>query len=85
MSTRTDRKLTGSRALLTGALSLVMIPLYFVHAGPPPAGNVLVRNLLTVVIFTAFLVFVTGTRRMLAPVPAWPVTSPRCRASCTPR
>ncbi|MGA5303160.1 hypothetical protein ACPCHT_24745 [Nucisporomicrobium flavum] len=67
MFTRTDRKLTGSRALLTGALSLVMIPLYFVHAGPPPAGNVLVRNLLTVVIFTAFLVFVTGTRRMLGP------------------
>jgi type IV secretory pathway VirB2 component (pilin) len=62
-----DRKLTGSCAVLTGALSLVMIPLYFVYSGPPPAGNVLVRNLLTVVIFTAFLVFVTGARRMLGP------------------
>jgi hypothetical protein len=65
--TRSDRRLTGACALLTGALSLVMIPLYFIYSGPPPAGNVLTRSLLTVVIFTLFLIFVTGTRRMLGP------------------
>ncbi|GAA2217000.1 hypothetical protein ACFY2R_29365 [Micromonospora olivasterospora] len=67
MFTRADRRLTGACALLASALSLVMIPLYFIYSGPPPAGNVLTRNLLTVVIFTLFLLFVTGTRRMLGP------------------
>ncbi|GIM88939.1 hypothetical protein [Paractinoplanes toevensis] len=65
MFTRADRKLTGTCALLACALSLIMIPLYFVYAGPPPADNVLVRNLITVVTFAVFLVFVSGVRRML--------------------
>jgi hypothetical protein len=65
MSTSADRKLTGTCALLAGALSLVMIPLYFIYSGPPPASNVLLRNLVTIVTFTVFLVFVTGVRRIL--------------------
>jgi hypothetical protein len=65
MFTPADRKLTGTCAVLASALSLVMIPLYFVYSGPPPANNVLIRNLMTIVIFTVFLVFVTGVRRML--------------------
>lgn len=60
-----DRKITGTCALLTGALSLVMIPLYFIYSGPPPADNVLARDLVTVVTFTVFLIFVSGLRRML--------------------
>jgi type IV secretory pathway VirB2 component (pilin) len=65
MFTRADRTLTGACALLAGALSLVMIPLYFIYPGPPPADNVLIRDLMTVVIFTVFLVFISGARRML--------------------
>jgi type IV secretory pathway VirB2 component (pilin) len=61
-----DRKLTGICAVLVAALSLVMVPLYFVYSGPPPADNVLARNLTTVVVFTVFLVFTTGLRRLLA-------------------
>lgn len=65
MSTAADRKVTGICALLTTALSLVMIPLYFVYSGPPPAGNVLARVLVTVVTLVVFLVFVAGVRRVL--------------------
>jgi hypothetical protein len=65
--TGADRKLTGTCALLVGALSLVAVPLYFVYSGPPPADIVLVRDLLTVVIFAAFLIFVGGLRRVLGP------------------
>jgi hypothetical protein len=60
MFTRTDPKLTGTCALLAGALSLVMIPLYFIYQGPPPADNVLIRDLMTVIIFTVFLLFISG-------------------------
>lgn len=65
-STAADRKLTGTCGVLVGALSLVMVPLYFVYSGPPPAANVLARNLVTVVTFTLFLVFAAGLRRMSA-------------------
>jgi type IV secretory pathway VirB2 component (pilin) len=67
MFTAADRKVTGTSALLTTALSLVMIPLYFVYSGPPPAGNVLARDLITVVTATLFLVFVVGVRGLLGP------------------
>jgi type IV secretory pathway VirB2 component (pilin) len=65
--TAADRKVTGTSALLASALSLVMIPLYFVYSGPPPAGNVLVRVLVTVVVLALFMVFVAGARRILGP------------------
>jgi hypothetical protein len=61
-----DRLITGTCAVLVGALSLIMVPLYFVYSGPPPADNVLTRNLVTVVAFTLFLVFATGLRRLFA-------------------
>lgn len=60
-----DRRLTGACGVLVGLLSLVMVPLYFVYSGPPPADNVLSRNLVTVVVFTVFSVFVVGLRRLL--------------------
>jgi hypothetical protein len=63
--TATDRLVTGWAALLGGALSLVMVALYFVYSGPPPQSNVLTRNLITVATFTAFLVFAVGLGRML--------------------
>lgn len=63
--THSERRITGWAALLGGALSLVMIGLYFVYSGPPPESNVLSRNLITVATFTAFLVFAVGLGRML--------------------
>jgi type IV secretory pathway VirB2 component (pilin) len=62
--TTTDRRVTGACAALVGTLSLVMVPLYFVYSGPPPAGNVLSRNLVTVAVFTLFVVFAAGLRRL---------------------
>lgn len=64
MITAADRKLTGISAVLVGALSLVMVPLYFVYSGPPPANNVLARNLFTVAIFTIFLAYAVGLRQL---------------------
>ncbi len=51
--------------MLVAALSLIMVPLYFVYSGPPPANNVLTRNLITVLVFVLFLVFTVGLRRLL--------------------
>jgi len=65
MLSAADRKLTGVAGLLVGALSLVMVPLYFVYSGPPPANNVLARNLITVAVFTIYLVYAVGLRRLL--------------------
>jgi hypothetical protein len=62
---RTDRLVTGLAGLLGGAVSVLMVGLYFVYSGPPPLANVLTRTLLTVVTFTALLVFAVGVARML--------------------
>lgn len=60
-----DRRIAGISAVLVGALSLLMVPLYFVYSGPPPADNVLSRNLVTTLVFTVFLVFATSLKRVL--------------------
>lgn len=60
-----DRRISGISALIVGALSLLMVPLYFVYSGAPPADNVLSRNLVTAAVFTVFVIFVTGLKRLL--------------------
>lgn len=60
-----DRRICGICALLVAALSLLMVPLYFIYSGPPPADNVLTRNLVTAVVFTVFLAFAATLRRVL--------------------
>lgn len=60
-----DRRIAGISAVLIGVLSLLMVPLYFVYSGPPPADNVLSRNLVTTLVFTVFLVFATSLKRVL--------------------
>ena len=67
MLTTADRRLTASCAVAVAALSLVTVPLYFVYSGPPPADNVLTRSLLTIAILAAFLIYLTGLRRLLGP------------------
>lgn len=66
----TNRKLTGTCGVLVAALSLVMVPLYFVYSGPPPQNNVLTRNLITVAVFTLFPIFAIGLRRLVGPAAA---------------
>ena len=63
--TRTERLITGLSGLLAGALSVLMVGLYFVYSGPPPVANVLGRNLITVATFTGFLIFAVGLSRLL--------------------
>lgn len=59
-----DRKISGIAAIAAAALSLVMVPLYFVYSDAPPADNVLTRNLVTAITFTVFLVFASGLKRV---------------------
>ncbi|HEY3688625.1 MAG TPA: hypothetical protein VGL93_36640 [Streptosporangiaceae bacterium] len=63
--TSSNRIVTGLSGLLGGLLSVLMVGLYFVYSGPPPASNVLARNLITVVTFAGFLIFAVGLQRML--------------------
>ncbi|GAB4012067.1 hypothetical protein [Nocardioides ultimimeridianus] len=65
LNSSNDRRLTGLCGMLVALLAMVMVPLYFVYSGPPPADNVLSRNLVTVVTFTVFIVFAVGLRRLL--------------------
>jgi hypothetical protein len=62
---RSDRLVTGLSGLVSGALSVVMVGLYFVYMGPPPAENVITRNLITVATFVGFLLFAVGLARLL--------------------
>jgi hypothetical protein len=57
---------TGLAGILIGLGGLVTVPLYFVYSGPPPAWTVLTRNLVTIGVCTAMIVFFTGLRRVLA-------------------
>ncbi|MGH8881500.1 MAG: hypothetical protein ACRD0P_29810, partial [Stackebrandtia sp.] len=60
-----DRTATGLSGLASGVLSVLMVGLYFVYDGPPPAENVLARNLITVTTFIGFLIFAAGLARLL--------------------
>ncbi|MEV8533579.1 hypothetical protein [Streptomyces sp. NPDC051211] len=59
------RRLTGASGIAAGALAAVSVPLYFLYAGPPPAGNVLTRILLNLLTCGALLVFLAGLRQLI--------------------
>jgi hypothetical protein len=59
------RRLTGGCGLAVGALTLLLIPLYFIYSGPPPASNVLTRNLISIVLCGFVLVFLVGLAQLL--------------------
>ena len=65
MNDRTLRRLTGVCGTLTGALALVVVPLYFIYSGPPPAWDVLTRTLLSIPMLVALLMFFTGARHLI--------------------
>jgi hypothetical protein len=60
-----QRTLTGVSAILAGVLAIVVVPLYFIYAGPPPAWNVLTRTLLSVAMMGALMLYLTGLRQYL--------------------
>ena len=56
---------TGLAGLLTGVGSVATVALYFIYSGPPPASNILTRNLITITIGLCLIVFWTGLHRIL--------------------
>jgi hypothetical protein len=65
MNEETQRRLTGVSGVLAGVLAILVVPLYFIYDGPPPAWNVLTRTLLSVVMMTVLLVFFAGLRHLI--------------------
>lgn len=57
---------TGGAGIVVGAGTVLTVPLYFVYSGPPPAWNVLTRDLVTIIVGAAMIVFFAGIRRVLA-------------------
>ncbi|BCJ26704.1 hypothetical protein [Actinocatenispora sera] len=58
-------RLAGPAGLTVGALSVLLVGLYFVYSGPPPEWNVLTRSLLTLVIIAALTLFGVALGRLL--------------------
>jgi hypothetical protein len=54
------RRLTGFAGILAAVLGIVLVPLYFIYSGPPPAWNVLTRNVINLIAAVAILVFLLG-------------------------
>jgi len=53
-------RLTGLSGVLIGVGAILLVPLYFMYPGPPPAWNVLTRNFINLLVVGLFIVFVTG-------------------------
>jgi hypothetical protein len=66
MNQQSARKLTGISGIATGALAIVVAPLYFIYDGAPPSWNVLTRTLLSVVMLVVLLVFFAGLRQLIS-------------------
>lgn len=64
-SSVTPARVASLAGLLVAALGVVTVPLYFVYSGPPPAWNVLTRNLVTILLVPCFIVFLTAMRQVL--------------------
>jgi len=54
------RHLTGSSGVTIGVAGILLIPLYFMYSGPPPAWNVLTRDLLSLILCAFLIVFIAG-------------------------
>jgi hypothetical protein len=61
----TVRRVTGISGLLIALCVAAVIPLYFVYSGPPPASNVLTRDLINIVTCGLLLIFMTGFSHLL--------------------
>lgn len=66
MNEKTQRRLMGVGRLMVGVLALIVVPLYFLYDGPPPAWNTLTRTLLSLPMLVAIIFFLTGLRQVLS-------------------
>jgi hypothetical protein len=57
--------MTGFAGILAAVLGIVLVPLYFTYAGPPPAWNVLTRNLINMIAAVAILLFLLGIAHLV--------------------
>jgi hypothetical protein len=65
METTQVRRVTGLCGVLIGLGVTLSVPLYFTYSGPPPASNVLTRDLINLVVMALFIVFVAGFSHVL--------------------
>lgn len=56
---------TGIIGISTFALTMISIPLYFIYSGPPPAKNILLRILITMLLCTGLIAFMVGFRQIV--------------------
>src|SRR5262247_1205433 len=65
MSNAHVARLTGITGVSIGAGSILLVPLYFTYAGPPPASNVLTRNLINLILGVMLTVFLSGFSHLI--------------------
>jgi hypothetical protein len=59
------QRATGRVGVAVGLGPLVLIPLYFMYSGAPPASNVLTRNLISMILCAGMLVFFAGFAHLI--------------------
>ncbi len=59
------RRAMGWSGVFFGVGTFAAVPLYFVHSGPPPASNVLTRNLITLIMIPLLLIFFSSLSHLI--------------------
>lgn len=59
------RRVTGWSGVLFGIGTFASVPLYFVYSGPPPASNVLTRNLIALIMIALLLMFFSSLSHLI--------------------
>jgi hypothetical protein len=65
MSHAQVRHITGLSGVAVGVLSTIVVPLYFMYSGPPPAWNVFTRDLVGLLTCAFLIVFFAGFSHLL--------------------
>jgi hypothetical protein len=65
MRTSQVQRATGRAGVAIGLSPLVVIPLYFMYSGAPPASNVLSRNLIGMIVGAVMIVFFAGFAHLI--------------------
>lgn len=54
------QRITGISGVMVGVMAILVIPLYFMYSGPPPAWNVFTRDLLNLIGCAFLIIFIAG-------------------------
>ena len=65
MTDNAVRQVVGWSGVVFGIGTLASVPLYFVYSGPPPASNVLTRNLITLIMIALLLIFFSSLSHLI--------------------